>query len=195
MMLFGIAMGVTAQVTASELKIKASKDAKKEAKRLSKEGWTPFPGGLPIERQYDKVFLLEYDEDINMEPKWAFGEGRDQGQFFEAARSTADAFAKSNLVGKLNTEITTEVKAQMSNKELQDAQAQSVAAVVEKSASITVQRLSGIKPVLQLQRKLKNGNVEVMVRYAYNREKAKMDTFKWIDDECKAQGINLGLVE
>lgn len=193
MMLFGIAMGVTAQVAPSELKIKASKEAKKECKRMTKEGWKPFPGGLPLERQLDRVYAMEYDTDLSMESKWAFGEGLDHGQFFEAAKGSANAFAMSDLVGKLHTEVTREVTAQVKNKELPEEQANSVAGMAESSKSLTVQRLSGIQPVLQAQRKLKNGNTEVMVRFAYLRSKAKNDTFNYINGKCKEEGIDFQL--
>lgn len=75
MMLFGISMGVVAQTPAVELKIKASKDAKKQAKTYKKEGWEVAPGGLPIERQLDRCYLLEYDVNIETgESKFVFGE-------------------------------------------------------------------------------------------------------------------------
>jgi hypothetical protein len=130
-----------------------------------------------------------------MESKWASGTGQDHGQFFEAARTSASAFALNDLVGTLHTEVTREVTAVVKNKELPEDQAQSVAGVTEQSKSLTIQRLSGINPVVQLQRKLKNGNTEVQIRYFYDRKKANDDTFKYINDECKKQGIDLGLVE
>ena len=39
----------------SELTQKATKVAKKEAKKLSKEGWTTTPGALPIENSWTRL--------------------------------------------------------------------------------------------------------------------------------------------
>ena len=34
---------------------------RKEAKKLSKEGWTTTPGSLPIEKQLDKAYMMSHD--------------------------------------------------------------------------------------------------------------------------------------
>lgn len=47
----------------SELNEKASKAAKKEAKKLQKEGWQTAPGALPLEKQLDKSYAMQYQYD------------------------------------------------------------------------------------------------------------------------------------
>ena len=49
----------------SELNEKATKTARKDAKKLKKEGWITVPGALPLEKQLDKSYMMqmEYDED------------------------------------------------------------------------------------------------------------------------------------
>lgn len=194
MMLLSITMGVSAQ-TASELNIKASKAAKKQAKEYKKQGWEVAPGAIPMERQLDRSYVMEYDMDLDMQSKYAFGEAISTGQFYDAAKLQASELAKSDLVGKLSSEITRLVETQVKTKQLQDEQAQSVAAATEKSKSLVIQRLGAIAPVLELHRKLKNGNVEVMIRYAYNRERAVNAAFKEIDEGLKEQGINIDFVQ
>lgn len=194
MMLFGIAMGVSAQ-TASELKLKASKEAKKQAKEYQKKGWEIAPGGLPIERQLDRSYLMEYDVDEDMQSKFAFGEAISVGQFYDAAKLQASELAKSDLVGKISSEITRLVETQVKTKQLPEDQAQSAAAATEKSKSLVIQRLGAITPVLELHRKLKNGNIEVMIRYGYNRSKAVNAAIKQIDEGLKQEGIDLDFVQ
>ena len=97
--------------------------------------------------------------------------------------------------GKISSEITRLVETQVKTKQIQDQEAQSVAAATEKSKSLVIQKLGAIAPVLELHRKLKNGNVEVMVRYAYNRERAVNAAMKEIDEGLKAQGINIDFVQ
>jgi hypothetical protein len=194
MMLLGIAMGASAQ-TASELKIKASKTAKKQAKEYKKQGWEVAPGAIPMERQLDRSYLMEFDTDIDMVSKYAFGEAISTGQFYDAAKLQASELAKSDLVGKISSEITRLVETQVKTKQLPEDQAQSVAAATEKSKSLVIQRLGAITPVLELHRKLKNGNVEVMIRYAYNRERAVNNAMKDIDEGLKGQGIEVDFVQ
>ena len=66
MLLLGIAMTATAQMPAAELKIKASKQAKKQAKVYKKQKWEVAPGGLPMEMQLDRSYLLEFDVDLEI---------------------------------------------------------------------------------------------------------------------------------
>lgn len=194
MMLLGIALGASAQ-TASELKIKASKTAKKQAKVYQKQGWEIAPGAIPMERQLDRSYLMEFDTDLDMQSKYAFGETISTGQFYDAAKLQASELAKSDLVGKISSEITRLVETQIKTKQLPEEQAQSVAAATEKSKSLVIQRLGAITPVLEFHRKLKNGNVEVMIRYAYNRERAVNQAVKEIDEGLKAQGIEVDFVQ
>ena len=54
-----------AKLSRSALNDKATKDARKEAKKLAKQGWQTAPGALPLAKQLDKSYLMqyEYDED------------------------------------------------------------------------------------------------------------------------------------
>ena len=56
----------------SELNEKASKAARKDAKKLTKEGWLTAPGALPLEKQLDKSYMMqmEYDEDMYLSILW-----------------------------------------------------------------------------------------------------------------------------
>ena len=84
LVMLSLPMGVSAQNALQKkvkenkaaLKEKASKDAKKEAKRLQKEGWTVSPGGLPLEKQVDRLYMFLEDYDDDMEPVYVDGEGR-----------------------------------------------------------------------------------------------------------------------
>ena len=75
--------------TQSELKQKASKVARKEAKKLYKEGWTITPGALPIEKQLDKSYMMSYEYDDNMFPKFIMGEAMSIGENYDAAKMQA----------------------------------------------------------------------------------------------------------
>ena len=69
----------------SDLKEKASKSARKEAKKLQKEGWTIAPGALPIDKQLDKSYLMQMEYDENMFPKYLMGEAMSIGENYDAA--------------------------------------------------------------------------------------------------------------
>lgn len=56
------------KMSKSALNEKASKAAKKEAKKYVKEGWEVAPGALPIEKQLDKAYMMQQQYDESMFP-------------------------------------------------------------------------------------------------------------------------------
>ncbi len=116
------------KIAKSELKEKASKDARKEAKKLKKDGWQIAPGALPIEKQLDRVYTMKYEIDDDMFPKWIMGEAMSVGENYDAAKMQALALAKQNLAGEIQTEITALLENNVDNKQLSPEQAAFVVA-------------------------------------------------------------------
>ena len=72
----------------SELNEKASKAARKDAKKLTKEGWITAPGALPLEKQLDKSYMMQMEYDDDMYPKYLMGEAMSIGEnYFAKYRS------------------------------------------------------------------------------------------------------------
>lgn len=72
-----------------ELNEKASKAARKEAKKLEKEGWLSAPGALPIEKQLDKSYTMQYEYDYEGYPKFIMAEGMSTAGNYDAAKMQA----------------------------------------------------------------------------------------------------------
>lgn len=85
----------------TELDKKASKASRKEAKRFRKERWTTTPCALPLEKQLDKSFLMQYEYDENMCPTYIMGEAMSIGSNYDAAKMQALELAKQNLAGQI----------------------------------------------------------------------------------------------
>ena len=68
------------KLSKAEFNEKASKDARKEAKRLKKEGWQAAPGALPMEKQLDKSYLMQQEYDEDLFPKYLMGEAMSIGE-------------------------------------------------------------------------------------------------------------------
>ena len=106
MALFLIGTTVTyAQKTTDEIRKemnkKASKDARKEAKKLKKEGWEVTPGALPIEKQLDRAYMMQYEISESGLPKYVIGEAMSIGEHYDAAKMQALQLAKQNLAGSV----------------------------------------------------------------------------------------------
>lgn len=75
-----------AKLSKKALNEKATKDARKEAKRLKKQGWQIAPGALPLEKQLDKSYLMQYEYDENGYQKFLMGEAISTGKIMMGLR-------------------------------------------------------------------------------------------------------------
>ena len=176
----------------SELKEKASKDARKEAKKLKKDGWHIAPGALPIEKQLDRVYTMKYEIDDDMFPKWIMGEAMSVGENYDAAKMQALALAKQNLAGEIQTEVTGLLENNVDNKQLSPEQAASVVKTISAGKQPISQNIGRTVTVIEMYRTLKNKNKEVRVQIAYNSKMAKEAAKKAIRDDLEKQGDDLG---
>ena len=175
----------------SELTEKATKVARKEAKRLSKEGWTIAPGALPIEKQLDKSYMMSYEYDDNMFPKYIMGEAMSVGENYDAAKIQALELAKQNLAGQIQTEVTALVENTVANRQLSEEQAASVTQSILASKNLISQSIGRTIPVMELYRTLPNKNKEVLIRIAYNADMAKEAAKKAVRDDLEKKGEKL----
>lgn len=157
----------------SELNEKATKTARKEAKKLEKEGWKTAPGALPLEKQMDKSYLMQMQYDDNMYPKFIMSEGMSTGENYDAAKMQALELAKQNLSSQIQTEITALIENSVATSQLAAEEAASVTKSISAGKSLITQSLGRTITVVECYRTLPNKNKEVLLRIAYNGEMAK----------------------
>jgi hypothetical protein len=163
----------TAKLSKEELNAKATKAARSEAKKLAKEGWTTTPGALPLDKQLDKSYLMQYEYDDNNYPKYIMGEAMSTGENYDAAKMQALELSKQNLAGQISTEVTALVENSVANKQLSDGEAASVTESVLASKNLISQSLGRVLPVVEVYRTAQGAkNKEVLVRVAYNHTQA-----------------------
>lgn len=162
-----------AKASKKELNEKASKAARKEAKKLEKDGWKSAPGALPIEKQLDKSYLMQMEYDDDMFPKYIMAEAMSVGENYDAAKLQAMELAKQNLAGQIQTEVTALIDNSVANQQLSAEQAASITKTIIASKNLITQSIGRTVPVVEVYRVLKNKNKEVLVRIAYNSEMAK----------------------
>lgn len=180
-----------AKASKVELSQKASKAARKEAKKLAKEGWDTTPGTLPLDKQLDKSYMMQYEYDDTMFPKYIMGEAMSIAENYDAAKMQALELAKQNLAGQIQTEITALVENTVANKQLSAEQAASVTQSVISSKNLISQSIGRTIPVVEVYRTLSNKNKEVLVRIAYNSQMAKEAAKKAIRKDLESKGDDL----
>ena len=179
------------KVSRSELNDKATKAARKEAKKLKKEGWTNAPGALPLEKQLDKSYLMQYEYDEDMFPKYIMGEAMSIGGNYDAAKMQALELAKQNLAGQIQTEVTALIENTVANEQMEAEQAASITRSVMASKNLISQSIGRVVPVIEVYRTLSNKNKEVLVRIAYSSNMAKKAAKRAIKEDLEKKGDEL----
>ena len=156
-----------------QLNEKASKVARDEAKKLAKAGWETAPGALPIEKQLDRSYLMQFEYDDEMYPKYIMAEGMSVAGNYDAAKMQAMELAKQNLAGQIQTEVTALVENTVANEQMSAEDAATLTRSIAAGKNLISQSIGRTLPVVEIYRTLKNKNKEVLVRIAYNGEMAK----------------------
>lgn len=179
------------KMSKSALNEKASKAAKKEAKKYVKEGWGVAPGALPIEKQLDKAYMMQQQYDESMFPMFIMAEAMSIGEHYDGAKMQAMELAKQGLAGQIQTEITALVDNNVSNKQLSGEEAASITQTVMVSKNLIAQKIGRVIPVVEMYRAKKNGNKEVLVRIGYNARMAKEAAKNAVRDDLAKKGEEL----
>lgn len=175
----------------AELKQRVDKSVKKEAKRLAKEGWGVKPGALPLEKQLERSYLMQYEFDENLFPKYIMGEASSIGESYDAAKTAALSLAITNLAGQIQTEVTALIENTVANQQLAPEEAASISETVMASKNLISQSIGRTIPVVECYRINSKKNNEVLVRIAYNAEMAKAAAKQAVRDELEKKGENL----
>lgn len=170
---------------------KATKTARKDAKKLKKEGWITVPGALPLEKQLDKSYMMQMEYDEDMYPKYLMGEAMSIGENYDAAKMQALELAKQNLAGQIQTEVTALIENSVANKQLANEDASSLTQSIMGAKNLISQSIDRTIIVMECYRVKTNKNKEVLVRIAYNGAMAKAAAKRAIQDELKSKSEDL----
>ena len=179
------------KVSEASLNKKATKTARKEAKKLNREGWTNAPGALPLNKQLDKSYLMQMEYDEDMFPKYLMGEAMSIGENYDAAKMQALELAKQNLAGQIQTEVTALIDNTVANKQLEPEDATSVVQSISAGKSLITQSIGRVITVVEIYRTVSNKNKEVLVRIAYNAAMAKAAAKNAIKENLEKRGDEL----
>lgn len=179
------------KLSKAELNEKATKTARKEAKKLAKEGWQAAPGALPLDKQLDRSYMMQQEFDEDMFPKYIMGEAMSIGENYDAAKMQALELAKQNLAGQIQTEVTALIENTVANNQLAAEEAASVTKMVSAAKALISQKIGRVIPVVEVYRTLQNKNKEVRVYIAYNSKMAKAAAKSAIREELAKEGEDL----
>lgn len=174
-----------------ELEQKATKAARKEAKQLAKEGWKVAPGALPLEKQLDRSYLMQYQFDSDGFPEYIFGEATSIGGNYDAAKMQALELAKQNLAGQIQTEVTALIENTIANEQMDQSDAASITRSVAASKNLISQRIGRVVPVVETYRVVNGNQREVRVYIAYSKNMAKAAAKEAVKQDLEKRGDEL----
>lgn len=180
-----------AKASKKELNEKASKAARKEAKRLTKEGWKTAPGALPLEKQLDRSYMMQYQYDADGFPQYIMAEAMSTGGNYDAAKMQALELAKQNLAGQIQTEITALIENTVANEQMDQSEAASITRSVMASKNLISQSIGRVVPVAETYRVVNGNNREVLIRIAYSQAMAKAAAKKAVKQQLEERGDSL----
>ena len=182
-------VGAPASAQLSEKQI--AKEAKKEAKRLKKDGWMVPAGNLPLGSQLVQAYKLQAEVNDNMQPKYIFGQAISGGSFYDAAKMQAVELAKAELAGNILTDLTTIVNVKLENQQISADKATSASEIIKEGEAVVSQKLVSPIPLVEIYRTLKDGTVEVQIRLAYDKEKGLKTGINALSTEFEKEGVDL----
>jgi len=168
-----------------DLKDKALKSAKKEARTLSKQGWKTMPGELPMEKMIEKAWMKQVAEDEKGNPIYITADGNGVAETKTAAEAQALEFAKLQLAGTIETKVASIVNGNIANEQLSTEDAASVTQIVQSSKNIIAQQLGYINPAFKLYRDLDDKKIEVQTRIFYETKQSLVIAKKAIKKDLK----------
>ena len=178
------------KMTENELNSKVSKIVKKEAKALKKQGWLSPAGALPIEKQLERSYKLQYEFDENGYPLYVYGDGQVIGNE-SAAQMSATSLAKTDLAGNIQTEVIALVENAVANKQLDQGDAVSITESVMGGTNVIAEKIELPIPVIKLYREAPHKQIEYRVMFFYNYKMAKQAVKEAIAEDLEKRGHDL----
>jgi hypothetical protein len=191
--LFMLAMIITFPVIAQkddaaqkELKSRAVKSARKEAKKFTKDGFYVAPGALPLDKQLESAWLKQYAQDEEGLPQYIVETGNSVAETQTAAKIQAQETAKLNIAGSITTQVAALVENNIANQQLNNEEAASVTKTIAASKNMIAQELGRTLMLVEMYKKI-GKNVECDIRLAYDYKNAKEIAKKIMRQELEKQ--------
>jgi hypothetical protein len=161
---------------------------RKEARKFKRKDWYVAPGALPMDKQIEKSWELQYMEDEDGYPLYIVATGNSVAETQSAAKLQAMELAKLELAGLVQTNVAALIENSVANSQLNNEEAASVTKTVAASKNIIAQEIGRVITMFEIYKKI-NKNVEASVRIGYNTdiaiETAKKAIRKKLEEETE----------
>lgn len=174
-----------------QIKEKALKQARKEAKKLEKQGYKVPVGQLPLAKQLENSWQAQYEIDAEGTPYYFMASATTIGSNYTSANMQSTNTAKLDIAGQIQTQIAALVEAKIANNEISANDAVAINSFVSASKSVINNTLGRVIKFVEIYRTLENGNIESMVTLGYNTEIATKEAVKAMQKSLDAEAEDL----
>lgn len=160
-----------------ELKAKADKDSRKEAKALAKDGWRVMPGKLPLEKQIQEAKYSELmDNDEGTGRRFLTATHQSMGGNYSAAKQIADDRARVELAQAIYNDVSGKIKSNLGSTNFGKGDVAAIDEFVSANQSVISAQLKGVEQIIEIYRETGQGVFEVRVFVRIDAEKALRDS-------------------
>lgn len=168
-----------------EIKDKAIREARKEAKRMKRDGWYVPPGSLPLDKIIENAWMRQYTEDDNGNPLYITADGNAVAESKTAGEMQAIEMGKLQLAGLIETNVSSLISGNIGNAQLSTEDAASVTEIVQSSKNIIATQLGYVNPFFKLHKDIGKDKIEVQVRLFYDVRQSLEIAKKVVRQEIK----------
>lgn len=173
---------------------KPVKDARKEAKKLRKDGWKVPAGEMPIEKQISQSLLygqeLMAGEHGTPTTRYIMRTGIATGGSYNVAHAMARANALNEVAGLLSTEIVGAWQLKQDNRQEGQTKALTNDQFNQRVKAIVEQTLTNVQPFMAIYRNV-GDNFEVQVRLAADKKEIAAQLKRKLQQEMEEEGDEL----
>ena len=174
------------------LNSKPSKDAKKQEKKLVKDGWQVPAGGKSIAKQITETQLLGEelmaDEVGNPTKRYIIRSAQSIAGTFNAGVATARTNAQVELAAMLETKVAAALEGKLDNQQTSAITANTVEKFHERAKAIIDASLTNTRTVLSIYRVNMQNNYEVQVQVAFDKKELAARLKRNIQKELEQEG-------
>lgn len=180
------------KVLNKSMKKKAIKSARKEAKRLKKEGYMTPLGQLPMDKQIENSWQAAYEINSDGLPYYIISTQKGVATNYTAAQMQAMNSAKMDIAGQIQTMVNQVIETKVASNELSRKDAESLNTFVSTSKNIISNTLGRVIKLVEVYREpKKTKTVEVMVTLGYNAEVAQKEALKAMKASLTKEDVEL----
>jgi hypothetical protein len=153
-------------------KDKAIREARKEARKMEKDGWDVAPGSIALSKVLENTWMKQVMVNDKGSPQYIYADGNAVAETKSAAEMQAIELGKLQLAGLVQTNMSSLISANVGNAQLSTQEAASVTEVVQSAKNIIAMELGYVDPSFKLYKNIGKDKVEVQVRLFYDTKQS-----------------------